>query len=86
MKSLKNGTDTLTNSVTAISEFGFWIICENKEYFITFNDYPVFKKVRVDKIFNLKFISPKQMYWPEIDIDIEVEALEKPNMFPLIYK
>ena len=50
MKSLKPGTDTLTSSVTAITKFGFWILCEDKEYFIAFNDYPAFKNTPVDKI------------------------------------
>jgi hypothetical protein len=61
-------------------------LCENKEYFIGFNDYPAFKNATVDSIFNLKFSSPKQLHWPDIDVDIEVDALEKPERFPLIFK
>ena len=86
MKSSKLGIDTLTSSVTAISKFGFWVLCEDKEYFIAFNDYPAFKNAPVDKIFNLKFLSPKQLYWPDIDVDIELDALDKPESFPLIFK
>ena len=61
------GTDTLTNSsVTAISKHGFWIICHDKEYFITFHDYPVFKNISVDKIFNMYSIGNSQLRWTEI--------------------
>ena len=86
MKSLNSGTNTLTNSVTAISKFGFWIICEEKEYFIAFDDYPAFRSASVESIFNMKSLSPRQLYWADIDVDIEVDALEKPEGFPLIFK
>jgi hypothetical protein len=86
MKFSKKTTGNLTKGVTAISKFGFWVLCENKEYFIGFNDYPAFKNATVDKIFNLKILSPKQLYWPDIDVDIEVDALEKPDRFPLVFK
>jgi len=80
------GTDTLTSNVTAISQYGFWLICHDKEYFIAFNDYPVFKNVSVDKIFNMQFKGNSQLRWPDIDVDIEVNALENPEMFPLLFK
>ena len=86
MKSSKPGINTLTSSVTSISKFGFWVLTEDKEYFISFNDYPAFKKTAVDQIFNLKFLSPNQLHWPDIDVDIELDALEKPERFPLLYK
>ncbi len=86
MKSLKPGTDTFNSSVTSISKCGFWLLCEDVEYFIAFNDYPAFKDASVDKIFNLKFLSPKQLHWPDIDIDIELDALVNPESFPLQYK
>ena len=86
MKSSNTGTNILSNSVTAISEFGFWIIWEEKEYFIAFASYPAFKKASVSSIFNIKTISPGQLSWPDIDVDIEIDALEKPEGFPLIFK
>ena len=85
MKSSMPGTDTLINSVTDINQFGFWVLCQNKEYFIAFNDYPVFKKHPVDDIFNVQHISPKQLYWPQLDVDIEIDALANPKRFPLFY-
>jgi len=86
MKSFNTGTDTLTNSVTSISKFGFWVICGNNEYFIAFKNYPAFQNASVEQILNLKFLSPKQLSWPDLDVDIEIDALEQPNGFPLIFK
>jgi len=85
MNSNNTGTNTLTNSVTNIASFGFWFLCDGKEYFVSFKDYPAFKKASVDSIFNVKQISPKQFYWEDLDVDIEIDALEKPEDFPLSY-
>ena len=83
MKSSMPGTDILTNSVTSISKFGFWILCDNKEYFINFEDYPEFKNASVDAIFDVQFLSPKQLRWQYLDIDIEIDALQNPESYPL---
>ncbi len=81
------GTNTLTNSeVTNISSIGFWILIEDKEYFVAFNEYPEFSNMSVQEIFNVKMLSPEQLYWEKHDIDIELSALKKPNQFPLVYK
>jgi hypothetical protein len=86
MKSSNSGTNTLANSVTSISKFGFWVICEEKEYFIAFDLYPAFKSASVESIFNMKSLSPRQLSWDDIDVDIEVDSLEKPESFPLVFK
>lgn len=76
-------TDTLTNSVTSISKFGFWVLCDDKEYFINFKDYPEFKNASVEAIFDVRFLSPKQLHWRTLDIDIEIDALQNPEAYPL---
>lgn len=82
-----HGTSILQdNMVTGVSSFGFWILISNKEYFISFKDYPQFKKSSVENLFKFKMLSPKQLYWKDLDIDIELDALEKPSSFPLIFK
>ena len=87
MKLLKHGPGISENSyVTNISSVGFWLIIGEKEYFVSFSDYPEFKKASVDKIFDLKMISPIQLRWDLLDIDIELGSLESPKQFPLVFK
>jgi len=31
-------------------------------------------------------LSPTQLYWPDLDADIEIEALEQPEHYPLVFK
>lgn len=80
-----SGTNTLDCSITNIEKFGFWMILLDKEYFISFNDYPQFKNATIEQIFDFELLSPTQIYWEKLDIDIEVEALENPARFTRLY-
>ena len=81
------GTNILANSeVTNISSVGFWILIQDNEYFVSFNEYPFFKNMSIQDIFKVKMLSPDQLHWEKHDIDIELSALQNPNQFPLLYK
>lgn len=86
MPSFRPGTSISGNEVTAIEATGFWVLLEDREYFIPFADYPAFRDAPVRQIFNVRQLSPTQLHWPDLDVDIETEALEKPERFPLIWK
>ena len=78
--------NTLTNNkVTNITKFGFRIIVNMREYFVSFCDYKAFRKASIDEILNFILLSPTQLYWKDLDIDIELAALEKSENFPLVY-
>jgi hypothetical protein len=81
----QHGVNTSQSEVTSIGPFGFWILSDNAEYFVPFKEYPIFKTATIKQIFNMKRLSPTQFYWPEIDADIEIEALASPEKFPLIW-
>jgi hypothetical protein len=82
-----NGTNTLINSeVTNINSLGFYVLIDNKEYFVPFREYPAFKNIPVSDIFEMILLSPEQLYWEKYDIDIELSALKAPHLFPLSYK
>jgi hypothetical protein len=80
---IKHGRPALAGSVTNISNIGFRILVNDKEYFVPFSNYPEFKSATLDEIFNMKLLSPRQLYWQTLDCDIELDALEDPEQFPL---
>ena len=86
MISSKNGTGTLEYEVTNIERHGIWLLAEDKEYYIKFEDYPSLKKATVEQILNVQKTGPGQFRWPDIDEDIELEALDNPDKFILRYK
>jgi len=86
MNLLKYGKTIFNNSeVTSITKFGFWLLIDDKEYFVPFAEYTGFFKAKIEDILDFKMLSPNQLYWEKLDIDIEVDALENPRNFPLIF-
>lgn len=73
-------------NVTSIYDLGFWILVEDKEYFVPFSDYPGFMDSSVNQILAVHFSPPSQLYWKELDLDIELAALANPESFPLVFK
>ena len=82
MKLLKNGKGTLV-SVENISNFGIWLFVKGKEYFLNYKMYPYFKGENVEHITNVKLIHESHLYWPDLDIDLEIDNLENPEKYPL---
>lgn len=79
-----HGIATFHHEVTNISQFGFWLLVEDHEYFVPFQDYPVFAQATVAQIYNLQRLFPSQFHWPDLDVDIELEALQNPEKYPLV--
>lgn len=83
------GINTLEHSkeveVTNISPFGFWLLSRDKEYFVSFEDYPVFADASILDIATVRTDVLGNFHWPALDADIEVDALETPDEYPLSY-
>ena len=69
--------------ISNISKYGIWLISEDKEYFMSYEDFPWFKNARVNQISNLEEPSPGHLYWPDLDVDLTLESIENPERFPL---
>ena len=83
MNSLAQGNSTLTVEVTNISTHGVWLLANNKELFMSYEDFPWFKNQAVKSIINVEEQSPGHFYWPDIDVDLTEEIIEHPERFPL---
>ena len=81
-----NGTSISDYEVTNIDRFGFWLLVGDSEYFVDFEHYPVFRKATIEQILNMQQEGPGQFHWPDIDADIELDALDYPDQYPLGYK
>lgn len=85
---MQNVTDDSISKaeVTGISSIGLWLLAAEREYFIPFADYPDFLQATVEQIYRVEAISPTQLHWPDLDVDIALNALETPELFPLMFK
>ena len=70
--------------VSEISQVGIWLTLEEKELFLSFDNFPWFKNASVSAIQNVNLLNANHLYWPELDIDLAVESIEYPDRFPLV--
>lgn len=84
MRSSKSGTATSALEVTNISQHGFWLFHDGKEYFLPYEDYPWFRDATVAKICRVEDHGGGHFYWPDLDVDLSLEILHSPHRFPLV--
>ena len=86
MKSVKLGKNTSAVEVTNVSVHGLWILIDNQEHFLSFEQFPWFKDATIAELVNVERKSAQHLYWPDLDIDLAVESIAFPERFPLISK
>ncbi len=84
MKSLKRGKNTLKPEVTNISQHGFWILLDGKEYFLPFEKFPWFKNASIADLTKIELLHKTHLYWPSLDVDLSVNIIEQPEKYKLI--
>jgi len=82
MRSRKPGKG-ISISVENITPFGIWILTKEKEYFLSYEDFPYFKDQTLNSIQNVQLLHGCHLYWPDLDIDLEIDNLENPEKYPL---
>ncbi|MEW5691797.1 MAG: DUF2442 domain-containing protein [Candidatus Hydrogenedentota bacterium] len=85
MKSKIAGKSTSMVEVLNISKHGFWLLVRQNEYFLPFSAFPWFKDANISSILNVGLPQPHHLYWPDLDIDLEIESIESPEKYPLVY-
>ena len=83
MSSQPLGINTSPAEITNISSNGVWLLSNDREYFMSYDDFPWFKDVPIGKILKVEEPTPGHYYWPELDVDIGIETIEHPGRFPL---
>ena len=76
-------TDISKIEVTNISQHGFWVLLNDREEFLAFDDFPWFRDAPVRSILNVELPQSNHLYWPELDIDLSLASIENLERFPL---
>jgi hypothetical protein len=82
MRSLKPGKG-ISVSVENITPFGIWIFVKEKEYFLGYGEFPYFKNQTLNSIQNVQLLHGFHLYWPELDVDLDIDNLENPEKYAL---
>ncbi|MDR2154173.1 MAG: DUF2442 domain-containing protein [Burkholderiaceae bacterium] len=80
------GIATLAVEVTHISPNGLWLLLEDEELLLTYEQFPWFRDATVGQVSCVERPSKDHLYWPELDVDLSVESIRKPSAFPLVAK
>ena len=83
MNSQVLGKNISSTEITNISNHGIWLLTGDKEFFLSYEDFPGFKDASVGKILHIEELSPGHFYWPDLDVDLGIESIENPERFPL---
>ncbi len=77
------GTATSGAEVTNISPHGFWILLDDRELFLPFDEFPWFKSAKIEEIVELERPRPHHLRWPKLDVDLSLDSIEHPERYPL---
>ena len=68
--------------VTSISQHGFWLQCGDEELYLPFVEFPWFEHATIAQICRVQCPSTSRVYWPDLDLDLTLDAIRFPMAFP----
>jgi len=74
----------LKPEITNVSQHGFWIFLQGREYFLPFEKFPWFRRATIGELSNVKLLHRTHLYWPDLDIDLSLSIIEQPGKYKLI--
>ncbi|WP_295394955.1 DUF2442 domain-containing protein [uncultured Thiodictyon sp.] len=80
------GIATLAAEVTNVSKHCFWLLLDDERLAMQFSEFPWFKSATIEQLCEIERPTENHLYWPELDVDLSVESIRKPEDFPLISK
>jgi hypothetical protein len=83
MSSRMRGKSISTVEVTNISAHGIWLLTDDKELFMSFEDFPWFKNATIAEATKVEEPQKGHYYWPDLDIDLTADIIEHPEQYPL---
>lgn len=82
MKSSQDGK-SISVSVENVTPSGIWLFVTGTEYFLSYKEFPFFSDQTLASIQNVELLHSNHLYWPDLDVDLEIENLENPEKYPL---
>ena len=83
MQSKRIRAPTLGVEITNVSTNGIWLLLDQREFFLAFEQFPWFEHATIGQIAAVERPSAHHLYWPKLDIDLAVESIQKPEAYPL---
>jgi hypothetical protein len=86
MKSIEHGKRTLPAEVAHVTAHGLWVLVDDREYFLDHDNHPWFAQGTIAEVTRVELLRGHHLRWPDLDVDLELESLEYPEKYPLVYR
>ena len=83
MKSERHGISISPVEELNISPNGIWILVNESEYFLDYEQFPWFSNQPIKKIFNVALLHENHLFWEDLDVDLDIDSIEHPEKYPL---
>lgn len=80
------GTDISVPELTHLSRFGLWLLLDDEESFLPFEQFPWFRRATIEQLSVIERPTSDHLYWPLLDVDLAAQSIRKPSDFPLVAK
>jgi hypothetical protein len=77
-------TNSLAAEVTHVSRDGLWLLLDGEELLLSFERFPWFRRGSIEQVSRVERPTRDHLYWRELDIDLSVESIRRPEAFPLM--
>jgi hypothetical protein len=84
MKSTSRGKRTSPVEVTNVSANGLWLLLNEKEHFLPFEQFPWFPDASIAQVTHVELPNAHHLHWPDLDVDLAVESLGHPERYSLV--
>jgi hypothetical protein len=84
MRSGRPGTGTSGVELANVSEHGFWLLIDGREHFLPYDEFPWFRDATIGQIADIERPRPGHLRWPALDVDLSLESIEHPDLYPLV--
>ncbi len=78
------GMRSTVAEVRSITLQGIWLIVRGEEFFLSFDEFPWFKKAPVNDVQHVIVVTAQHLRWPELDVDLELDSIRHPGRYSLI--
>lgn len=83
MISVEPGSSTSLVEVGPVTATGFWLLLPHEELFLSYAEFPWFRNALRGQLQHVELLNENHLFWPDLDVDLEVDAILHPERYPL---
>ena len=84
MRSDEPGISTSGVELSNVSPHGPWLLVDGEELYLPFEEFPWFRDASIGQLSRIERPSRDHIRWPDLDVDLTLDAIEDPKAYPLV--